>query len=94
MHSLDHAVYLVWLATCLSHLADYHITVYLLIDIGVSFNTNEAVLFSVIEPMSCFACNYESVDLICFDPDQFIDSPVAPFDEALSSKFHSSASDP
>jgi hypothetical protein len=48
----------------------------------------------VVEPMPRFASNYKSVDLVCFDPNKFIDSLISPFDETLPAKLHSPASHP
>lgn len=52
------------------------------------------MFFGVVEPMPGFPCDDESVDLVSFDPDDLVNSPVPPFGQALSPEFHGSSRNP
>lgn len=84
MHALDDAVDLIRLATGLAYLAYNNVTVQTGIDARVSLDSDEAVLFGVVEPVSSLTSDDQSVDLVGLDPYDLVNSTVAPFCEALT----------
>lgn len=62
-----------------------------LVEVRFSLDTNEAVLFTMVQPVACPACTDEPVQLIGLHPDQLINSVIAPDLQTFSTQLHSTA---
>lgn len=67
-HPLDHPIDLVRFSTSFSHFTQNNITIKFGIDFWIAFYSYQTMLFSMVEPMPCFTCYYQSIDLVSFDP--------------------------
>lgn len=93
-HPFDDSVNLIWFPACFPHFWDDDITIEPGIDLWISLNPHQAMLLGMVEPVSCFSCDDEPMDLIGFDPDDLIDLLVPPLVHAISGEFHGSTCDP
>ena len=84
MHALDDAVYLIRLAAGLAYLAHNNVTVQAGVDARISLDSNKAVLFGVVAPVSSLTRDDQSVDLVGLDPYDLVNSAIAPFGKALA----------
>lgn len=48
----------------------------------------------MVEPMPSLTCNDEPIDLVGFDPNDFIYSIITPLRKTLTAELHGSSSDP
>lgn len=69
MHTLDYTIYLIRLATGLTHLADNDVAIEAGVDDGGALDTDQAVLLGVVEPVARLASDNKAVDLVSLDPD-------------------------
>ena len=67
-HPLDHSIDFIRFSTSLSHFAQNNITIKFGIDFWISLYTYQTMLFSMVQPMPCFTCYYQSIDLVSFYP--------------------------
>jgi hypothetical protein len=67
-HPLDHSINFIRFSTSFSNFTQYNITIKFCIYFWVSFYSDQTMLFSMIQPMTCFTCYDQSIYLVSFDP--------------------------
>lgn len=78
LHPFNNSVNFVRFSRSFSDLAHNHIAINVSVDFWIAFDSDEAVLLTVIQPMTSPTCSDYSLQLICFDPDDFLDSFIPP----------------
>lgn len=93
-HPLDQAVNFVRLSTGFADLGDDDVTVDVLVDFGVALDPDETMFLGVVEPVSCASCADDALQLVCLDPDDFLDALVTPDGQTLTTKLHCASCHP
>lgn len=103
-HSLNQTISFIRFPTRLSNLRHNYIRVQTLIRprrefqstvrIRVRLHAHEHVFFGMVQPMSGTPCSDDTLELVGFHPDYFVDASVAPVAHAFSADFHCSPGHP
>ena len=86
--TLNHTVNLIWLVTSGTDLCNYHITVNATVHRGIPLRTHQTMFLAMVDPVSSSSRAYEPLQLVCLDPQQFIDPLIPPECQALSPQLH------
>ncbi len=103
-HPLDQPVHLVRLARRLPDLGDDHVGIEPTVAprrelevarlVEVRLDADEHVLLGVVEPVACSAGADDALELVGFNPDDFVDARIPPYAHAFSADLHSATGDP